>query len=110
MFLNSIVPAESYKDLAGTRFFADKAKLIAEFVSSVYLGRQRYLCITRPRRFGKSVMADMIGAFFGKASDEKALFDTLEISRLDQGQYQRYRNRYDLFYIDFSRLPRDCNI
>lgn len=65
-FLNSIIPFEQYKDIVRTRFFVDKTDLIDEVISSIAVDSQRYLCITRPRRFGKTVMADMIGHFLEK--------------------------------------------
>lgn len=107
MFLNSIAPYEGYREIARARFFVDKSSLIDELISAVKLDGQRYFCITRPRRFGKSVMANMIGAFFGRTADEKDIFDTLEIAR--SSYYGEYVHNYDVIYIDFSRLPRDCS-
>lgn len=107
MFLNSIVPFEGYKEIAKTRFFVDKTPMIDEIISSVTVDGQKYLCITRPRRFGKSVAANMIGAFFERSVDGKALFDSLEIA--SSANYRKHLNMYDIIYIDFSRMPRDCN-
>ena len=106
MFLNSIVPYEGYKEIAGARFFVDKSPLLDEIISTVMLDGQRYFCITRPRRFGKSVMANMVAAFFGRITDEKDIFDHLEIAK--SSHYREYLHKYDVIYIDFSRLPRDC--
>ncbi len=105
-YLNSIVPFEDYKDMVRTRFFVDKSPLIDEIISSVAIDGQKYLCITRPRRFGKTVMANMIGAFFGKSSEGKSLFDGLKVAGSEY--YEEYLNKWDVIYIDFSRLPRDC--
>lgn len=105
-FLNSIIPFERFKDIVRSRFFVDKTALIDEVISSIAVDSQRYLCITRPRRFGKTVMADMIGAFFGKASEDKTLFDGLKIAESEY--YREYLNKWDVIYIDFSRMPRDC--
>lgn len=107
MFLNSIVPFESYKDIARTRFFVDKTPMIDEILSSVILDGQKYLCFTRPRRFGKSVMANMIGAFFERSAEGKDVFGSLKIAGSDN--YQNHMNRHDIIYIDFSRMPRNCN-
>lgn len=107
MFLNSIVPFESYKDIARTRFFVDKTPMIDEILSSVILDGQKYLCFTRPRRFGKSVMANMIGAFFERSVEGKDVFGSLKIA--DSDNYQNHLNRHDIIYIDFSRMPRNCN-
>ena len=71
IFLNSGLPFEEYKNIAATRFFVDKSSLIDEILSDITVDGQRYFCMTRPRRFGKSVMANMLGAFFGKAFDAK---------------------------------------
>ena len=105
-FLNSIMPFEEYKSISKTRFFVDKTPLIGEVISDVTTNGQKYVCITRPRRFGKSVMASMIGAFFGKAADAKPLFDNLKISGSEA--YHKHLNQHDVIYIDFSRMPRNC--
>lgn len=107
MFLNSIVPYEEYKGLAKTRFFVDKSSMIEEIVSMVRMDGQRYFCVTRPRRFGKSVMANMLGAFFGRVTDGKDIFDKLEIAKWKD--YREYLHNYDVIYIDFSRLPENCD-
>lgn len=107
IFLNSGLPFEEYKNIAATRFFVDKSSLIDEILFDITVDGQRYFCMTRPRRFGKSVMANMLGAFFGKAFDAKGIFDSLDIAGSDN--YLKYRNQYDVIYIDFSRMPRDCS-
>lgn len=71
MFLNSIAPCEQYRDVFESRYFVDKSLLIEEVISAMTVNNQRYLCITRPRRFGKSVMANMLAAFFGNAVDDR---------------------------------------
>ncbi len=59
-YLDSREPFESYRGIAGTRFFVDKTLLLEDILKAVEVDGQRYLCITRPRRFGKSVMANMV--------------------------------------------------
>lgn len=106
MFLNSIIPYEGYKEIVRSRFFVDKSSLIDEIISAVIMDGQRYFCITRPRRFGKSVMANMIGAFFGRTEDDPDIFGNLKIAK--SNYYRSHLHNYDIIYIDFSRLPRDC--
>lgn len=106
IFINSIVPFEQYKDISRTRFFVDKSELIKELLQAVTLDGQQYFCITRPRRFGKTVMANMIGAFFEKAADAFFIFDRLRISQYKD--YQKHLNQYEVIYIDFSRMPENC--
>ncbi|MCI8741726.1 MAG: AAA family ATPase [Lachnospiraceae bacterium] len=104
-FLNSIVPFEAYKTVAAGRYFVDKSGLIAELWPGLE-AEERFYCITRPRRFGKSVMANMVGAFFGKAADADRIFRNLEVS--GYSGYQAHLNKHNVIYIDFSEVPRDC--
>lgn len=107
MFLNSIAPFEEYREIAGTRFFVDKSDMIDEIIDMAMAGGEKYLCFTRPRRFGKSVMANMVAAFFGRAGDGKDVFGTLKIAQ--SGNYLKYLNSYHVIYIDFSILPEQCD-
>lgn len=106
MFLNSIVPYEKYRSVAEDTYFVDKTALLAELIPA--LGKEkRYFCITRPRRFGKTVMANMIGAFFGNAADSHDVFDRLRIGQSEY--YGQHMNRHQVIYIDFSEMPEHCN-
>ena len=105
-YLNSRVPFEVYKEIAGTRFFVDKSLLLEDVLRGMEMDGQKYLCITRPRRFGKSVMANMVAAFFGKAVDAQGLFEPLAIAGKEN--YKAHLNKHNIVYIDFSEVPRDC--
>ena len=106
-YLNSRVPFEVYKEIAGTRFFVDKSLLLEDILNAAEIDGQKYLCITRPRRFGKSVMAGMVAAFFGKAVDAGDLFERLYIAGKEN--YRAHLNKHNVIYIDFSEMPRDCS-
>ena len=105
MYLNSRAPYEMYKKVIQNPYFVDKSLLLAELIPA-YNSINCYYCITRPRRFGKTIMANMIGAFFGKTDREDRIFDRLVIS--EQPEYQSHLNRHDVIYIDFSRAPKGC--
>ncbi len=105
MFLNSLAPFEAYKATNAGTYFVDKSELIGELIPA-FGTEDRFYCITRPRRFGKSVMANMIGSFLGKAADAGDLFHNLSI--LQNQRYTEHLNRHNVFFIDCSRMPRDC--
>ncbi|MFG6393041.1 MAG: ATP-binding protein [Lachnospiraceae bacterium] len=106
MFLNSIVPYEAYKEIFFDIYFVDKTLLIEELIPAI--GRKnKYFCITRPRRFGKSVMANMVSAFFGKGTDGRGIFSNLLIGQ--NINCMKHLNSHNVVFIDFSRIPRDCN-
>jgi len=106
MYLNSIAPYAKYKALASSTYFVDKTALINE-LNSVFGEEPQYICITRPRRFGKTVMANMIGAFFCKRVDSSSVFNKLMIAKSED--YKKHLNKYDVIYIDLSEVPEKCN-
>ena len=116
VYLNSRKPFSLYEAAVRSPYFVDKSELIRELVS--ILGTEerssssmpqtepltgdsnRYLCITRPRRFGKTIMADMISAFFSKGYDSRRLFDRLSVSHYDW--YPNYINKFNTIHISFN--------
>ena len=88
------------------RYFVDKSKLFKELLPALCT-EKRFYCITRLRRFVKTIMANMVGTLLGKAADAEETFKNLEISRCKQ--YQSYLNKYNVIYIDLSEAPRDCS-
>lgn len=79
--------------------FVDKSMLIEE-VNSVMLTENRYMCVTRARRFGKSVAVKMLNAYYDRSCDSRELFDSLKIcSRPD---FDKYMNRFPVLYLDMT--------
>lgn len=68
-YLNSITPYTLYKSECLSAYFVDKTLMLRELFPYVSAGN-RHICITRPRRFGKTIMANMINSFFQKIPDE----------------------------------------
>ena len=70
VYLNSEAACTLYKNETKKPYFVDKTRLLEELFPLVEEGTN-YICITRPRRFGKTVMANMIASFFSKACDSR---------------------------------------
>ncbi|MCD8075377.1 MAG: ATP-binding protein [Lachnospiraceae bacterium] len=86
-------------------YFVDKTEMINELIPLV---EQQGSCIsvTRPRRFGKSVVAAMLGSFWGKGVDGTEVFAHLKVAEIEG--YKKHLNQHNLIYIDFSRDVADC--
>ena len=102
IYLNSINPYENYKSLYRSKYFVDKS-LVIDKLNEVIETSDKYICITRPRRFGKSSVADMIGAYYSKAVNSKEVFENLKISNEDN--YKEYLNKYNVISISFNEIP-----
>ncbi len=95
-FLNSGEGYSLFNEEANYDTYVDKTLMIQDVYR--YATRiKKYICITRPRRFGKSVAANMIAAFFDESTAEKSrrLFERLEIGRLKDEQEEKWLKTED---------------
>ena len=103
-YLNSGKSHAIYKSEASKPYFVDKTLILEELCPLVEQGNN-HICITRPRRFGKTVMANMISAFFSKGVDSTELFEKLAIGKTNA---MKHRNQYNVIHIDFSKYNDEC--
>ena len=64
-YLNSRAPYTLYQNETKQPYFVDKTKMLKELFPLVEAGN-KHICLTRPRRFGKTIMANMVASFFQK--------------------------------------------
>lgn len=105
-YLNSAEPLTAFTEVYKSPYFVDKSGMISEIIPRIGT-TEKYICITRPRRFGKSVMANMIGAFFSRGYDAEDIFANLQIAA--SPFYKEHINQHPVIAISFNRLPRRCN-
>jgi hypothetical protein len=105
IYLDCKIAYDAYKTMVKSPYFVDKTLMLSE-IGSMIDTSERYICITRPRRFGKTVMANMIASFFSKGCDAHDIFDPLAIAKNDA--YTQYRNQYHVIFISFNEMPSNC--
>ena len=105
VYLNNVNPYTMYRSECAKPYFVDKSLILQELCPLAEQGNN-HICITRPRRFGKTIMANMVGAFFSKGRDSGDIFGSLQIGRTKE--YEKNLNRYNVIYISFNELPRRC--
>ena len=79
-YLNTSTSFILYKQLMNSEYFVDKSGIIS-MINKRIQTVTKYICITKPRRFGKTSLLNMLGAYYGKSYDTRSLFDTLEIGK-----------------------------
>ena len=84
--------------------YIDKSGLIA-VVNQTLFTRQRYTCVTRSRRFGKSMAAEMLAAYYDKSCDSRELFADLQIAQ--HPTFEEHLNKYPVIYLDLSGFTRE---
>ena len=63
---------------------------------------QKFICVSRPRRFGKSMAADMLSAYYGNGNDTAFLFDNLKIAQ--SASYREHLNKYHVIKINIQEF------
>ncbi len=81
--------------------FVDKSGLIS-YINSKIGKRKRFICVSRPRSFGKSMAAEMLVAYYDKSCDSHGLFQGLEVAR--EESYQENLNQYDVIFLNVQQF------
>ncbi len=92
---------DNFKSSINYKFYVDKSMLIA-LLNEKLEGVDRFLCVSRPRRFGKTMAANMIAAYYSKGCDSHELFSDLKISK--DPSYEENINKYAV--SNYSVMPR----
>ena len=87
-----------------SKIYVDKSGLLA-ILNELVDTEQRYVCVSRPRRFGKSMAANMLAAYYGKETDSSDLFCRLKISKASS--YTTHLNQYDVIHLDIQLREYD---
>ena len=84
-----------------SEIYVDKTGLIA--VTNKYINtEQKYICVSRPRRFGKSMALKMLAAYYSCGCDSRELFAGRKIEK--QGTFQEHLNQYDVIFLNMQQF------
>ena len=79
--------------------YVDKSGLIAAVNQTLFTER-RFSCVSRCRRFGKSMAAKMLCAYYDQSCDSRSLFEDLRIAK--DPSFEQHLNKYPVIYLDLS--------
>ena len=110
VYLNNTSAYGLFREDYSLTYYVDKTGILKELVplveSKSTIGKgPKYIAITRPRRFGKTVMANMIASYFGKGVDSHEEFDTLKAAQYPW--YKKHLNRHNVIHIVFNQMPAE---
>lgn len=89
----------AFQTALNSEIYIDKTELLT-YTNKVIGTKQAFICNSRPRRFGKSITADMLTAYYSKGCDSKEMFAPLRISQSDS--FDGNLNRYDVIHLDIQ--------
>lgn len=92
--------ANAFPDVVHSKIYVDKTGLL-NYTNSVLDTSDKLICNSRPRRFGKSVTADMLAAYYSRSLSSETLFSGLEISK--NPDFKKYLNQYNVIELDIQQ-------
>ena len=95
---------ESFQEAVNSEIYVDKSGLIS-FTNKRIKTSQKHICVSRPRRFGKSINLAMLAAYYSKGCDSKELFDGLDVVK--DKKYYEHLNKYHVIYINMQEFLSD---
>ena len=87
-----------FSDIVNSEY-VDKTSLIP-LINMTLNSERRYSCVTRSRRFGKSMAANMLCAYYDKSCDSRELFVGLDVEK--DKLFEKYLNKYSVIYLDVT--------
>ncbi|MDE6920816.1 MAG: AAA family ATPase, partial [Lachnospiraceae bacterium] len=96
LYLN--IGNQNFAEFSRTQYFVDKSQLINKLLKKDIT--EKFVCNSRARRFGKSVTADMLVAYFSKGADSRHLFAPLKCVK--DALFLESMNAYDTIFVDIQ--------
>lgn len=91
----------TFEMIYNTDIFVDKSLLIDK-TTKIINTANRFICISRPRRFGKSTDANMLVAYYSKGCDSHHMFDELKVSKIQS--YEDHLNKHNVIHLDMQKF------
>ncbi len=92
---------KGFQESLNSEIYVDKTLLLEQTNARINT-KQKFLCVSRPRRFGKSMGADRLSAYYNCGEDTSALFENLKIASAES--YREHLNRYHVIKINMQEF------
>lgn len=91
----------AFKEAVNSKIYIDKSKLIL-YTNSVLNTKQKNMCVSRPRRFGKSMAADMLAAYYSKGCSSEKLFAGKKAG--EDSSFKQHLNQHNVIRLDIQQF------
>jgi len=95
-----------FQEALNSEIYVDKTELIKHTNSKIRT-TNKYICVSRPRRFGKSMAGDMLVAYYSRGCDSKEMFSKYKIS--SDPTFEKHLNKYNVIHINMLDFVSKCD-
>ena len=93
---------ENFKAALAEEIFVDKSQILKRICSVLNTMASKFICVSRPRRFGKSIVGKMLTAYFSKGCDSFTLFENLKIAH--EPCFKENLNKFNVLTVDLGSV------
>ena len=97
---------DAFRIAVNDDIYVDKSEMIS-FMNRKLNKNRRYICVSRPRRFGKSMAAEMLAAYYSRGCDSRELFSELNIAK--NKPFTEHLNQHDVIYLNIQQFISDSS-
>jgi hypothetical protein len=101
----------AFEEAVNSEIFIDKTEMLG-YLNSLVKTKQKYVSVSRPRRFGKTMAADMLCAYYDREADSRALFEKRKLAQ--SADWDAYLGKFDVIrlvmtdFFSFGRTVEDA--
>lgn len=92
-----------FKKALNSKIYVDKSGMI-EVTNNLLDTEQNCMCISRPRRFGKSMGINLLIAYYSKGCDSKELFANLKIAK--NPDFEKHLNKHNVIWLNLPNFKQ----
>ena len=92
---------ERFLEAIRSKIYVDKTEMVS-VVNALVGTKQKYLCVSRPRRFGKTMAIDMLAAYYGQGADSRETFEPFKLAKCEQ--WDRYLGKFNVICVTMTRF------
>lgn len=93
--------SDGFRESINSQIYVDKTGLAA-CTNNLIHTEEKYICISRPRRFGKSMALKMLAAYYSRGCSSRELFQGLSLSRCSS--FEKNLNQYDVIFLNMQQF------
>ncbi len=94
----------AFKEIVNSKHYVDKSLLIKD-TNEIMRWHEPFMCVTRPRKFGKTTTLSMLNAYYSKGCNSACILKGLKIE--SDETYSNHLNKHNVFYLDMAKIYKE---
>ncbi|MBR6043259.1 MAG: AAA family ATPase [Paludibacteraceae bacterium] len=99
--------ADAFQIGLNSKIYVDKSLVLAE-LNKLACTQGNFVCVSRPRRFGKSMVGNLVSAYYSKGCDTRSIFSQMKIGHTPD--YDKFLNKFNVIKLDLNGCYQNARV